>query len=1638
MKNKKALFPALILLISLLCPGTELYAQQPGQDGDQGGRAGAAAEKEIEEADEALFDFNVGDGEAELFLTGSWKLGIGGSLALLFHPLAGIRSNFAFPGWIPGFVLEQVPDITLSLWILERYFFETTFLPGSPFNTLLLGYRGKEDEFLQSVLVGNTGIDISPYPYLSFSESADNLPGISAAFRTDISTHELLLRYEPTAGGRKTYIGMNELIEERFELDDFTAGRYFLLPDSDIDGLIVLLEDRNGSINAGDGRNYRKLNDEEYSVSKDSGSLSLSQEARGRLLVYYEKGGTAVGDGSLGSASIIGVSGTYPELSHDDSIILDFDFSGTLTGGDYDKLFSFIWREAVPDHDFTDLQVSVGTKDYLLLHEPGFFSPFEQYNRYHPATMKLSASSTAEIRYKDTNTAAELSRNIIPLIREERNVIEVRAGGLYAADPLNRLPFISEAPALYGQGLPYAENSSDKELAVRSLNPVSSLSAGSALIPGSVRVIRNGAEIYSFSVNYETGEISLAAPVNPSDVIEVHYRSYAPEGSGGDIIFAGGNKVRLSDKARLDLAMGLRWNVRNDSYSTDPEDHPGSLALSALFSYQGEQFKLESDLGLSFFNPDTSGYLRLLGMEETEYQLPLNQTTIFPSSIPLNTAGLIDAYGAAQANRGKLLYKDFWIPGPLGSVSLASYTYSSPQVYDYVDGNPSGPYIASASEEGIDDPVMVMDFSMDAGDWVGAFIQTPDGAALDLSTASSIEFQWKTADISGSFDAYVHFGTAGEDLDGDGVLDAELSGLSNGFPFNDTGNGVTLYLGGVSGGASIQTEDSDGDGLLESDAESLLIARGSAGADFSPLLPLPTDAWSTVSIDRNSFDFDKLKQVTGIRIILTEKSGSSPASGKLLVTPAEIRGSRMYSRTSGPGSIRSSEVAEASVPAVLRLGEAHPETASVFQSGSSAGKSLEITWSGMSSGEWSSSAYTTAVPPDQYDSLSFYLLPYDLGGGSADISVSFTDSRGRGLSASFTAVESDKWQKISISIPKQSVSINGTPASGSVYRDGSGGPLSRFTISLAGVSGGTVYIDEVHLHDPRPGIGIGSSLSLSYEHPGPILSSGETALLGNLFVSEEAFVKSEAFMSSGTEENLDDYGSVTRAGIDVLYTRIEVELAFGGTLYQSHISGGHSITLPAVPFPVTLTDSYYRSYYDVPQTMNRLTKLSIGDDGIGSLILSSQAFLREATLNQNWLFRLSSSWDFSLGLSLDASLTQRSSGFSLPESSYPASWIQSYSLLLPLSPAEGWEREGSINFVPALEPEPIGFRLPLQLAYFNDAADEGEQKNEGGASVEIPMVFSGDSAGDWNITFGISRDFTHFVPAAGPGGFASDIAALGTGIAGERYLYESVPLIELFCPYSESDFFTKPSQLDYAEYRPAAYFKLSRPFGARLIDFFIPSSLETEVNRQFKKEGDSLTAVTSWNLSLSTIAINLFGTFGAYPLFSFYKSDEFSSNIGIDHSLYEISGLTETSFRLANTLYLFADNDISFGIEHDLLIQHDTTGTVYDSIGVFFSWESDFVNFLNIDLFDDLSEYDPYYEHREKAEFSIRDGGGSWDKNLITMTLGHETNLIVPETGSIRIYADLGWGLTPAEINGMREDLFFLGFRGGIEGRIRW
>jgi len=80
----------------------------------------------------------------------------------------------------------------------------------------------------------------------------------------------------------------------------------------------------------------------------------------------------------------------------------------------------------------------------------------------------------------------------------------------------------------------------------------------------------------------------------------------------------------------------------------------------------------------------------------------------------------------------------------------------------------------------------------------------------------------------------------------------------------------------------------------------------------------------------------------------------------------------------------------------------------------------------------------------------------------------------------------------------------------------------------------------------------------------------------------------------------------------------------------------------------------------------------------------------------------------------------------------------------------------------------------------------------------------------------------------------------------------------------------------------------------------------------------------------------------------------------------------------------------------------------------------------------------PYYRHTERAAVLYDAPGGEDGERSYSLTLGHETRLVFPEHGFVRLYADLGFGLQPAVIDGEEVNVVLLGMQGGIEGRIEF
>jgi hypothetical protein len=241
-----------------------------------------------DEAPETVFDSKIGDTDVDLYLEGYWDASVKAGLGFAFIPGLGWSYPYVFPGFPDGFEYDQKPDLILSLWLKERFFFETTIDEDYELNTYLLGYQGKPGEFVQSLKVGNRDVEISAFPYMEFPGSSRHSPAVSAMFQTERSQHEFLFRYDPSLPRKKTFIGKNEVEEARINPANYIRGRFFVLPDTEVNltDLSLYIEDAKGTVLDSDRRRYRRATNFDYSYSPIDGTITLTNASAGRVLVY--------------------------------------------------------------------------------------------------------------------------------------------------------------------------------------------------------------------------------------------------------------------------------------------------------------------------------------------------------------------------------------------------------------------------------------------------------------------------------------------------------------------------------------------------------------------------------------------------------------------------------------------------------------------------------------------------------------------------------------------------------------------------------------------------------------------------------------------------------------------------------------------------------------------------------------------------------------------------------------------------------------------------------------------------------------------------------------------------------------------------------------------------------------------------------------------------------------------------------------------------------------------------------------------------------------------------------------------------------------------------------------------------------
>ncbi|TVR02855.1 MAG: hypothetical protein EA403_07900 [Spirochaetaceae bacterium] len=1638
----------------------------------------------VPDAPSALFSAQLGDADVDLFIDGSWRTGIGGTLGWAFHPAIppdGRRVTFpyAFPS-MQRRPFYNIVDLTISLWLYERFFFETTFINDFEFNTVLLGYQGQEGEFVQSVRVGNAGLSISPYPYIDFNESLENSPGASAEFRSDTTLHELLLRYEPSSTDRRRFFGMNELDERRIEPSAFIRGRFFVLPDQNVEDLQLFRESADGSFSGGDGRLYERINlDAEAVFSTSEGFVFLRRPATGRVLVFYSVGGVPVGSSGLGVDALIGEADRPGE-----EFLLNV--SGRIN-------FEFADVDYYGINLLEDLRVTLtgGPGAALLLYQPGRFSPFELQNRYDVSGFNLQRDTdlTTALVLRESSRERSLSGSSLSLGEERRELI-VGDKSVDLRHPANRYPFAIATPTfprLYGPNRTTEAGYTDFQILTRALRPVNAISIGPGAIPGSVSVTRNGRPDNSFTVNYSTGELSTSFPVAPNDVIDVSYRSYLSDGSGGDLLFASGNRIRLNDTFDLQLAFGIRWNVLGNTYSITPDDHPGAITASARLDWNRPNFQGFLDGAVQLTNPDTTGILRLLGMEERETRIPAAEFAMFPSAPPEGDDLPAPLATLTQGNRGKLFFRDYFTEaGVFSGGGLREYTASLPasRIFPYADGSRIGPYPARADADGIDGNVMVMDYELDGDDWVGAQLRVP-GGRRDFSDATGITFRWRALESLDATDptavgnpndvrVYLQIGATDEDLDGDGVLDEGSSPLLPSFLFNHPSVG-TLRAGTVAPGRTlVLSEDGTGNGVLDREVPELVFTSrelrletpGLNGAD-----PFPS-GWQTAEISLSAEQRRRLAETRAIRVIVV-RNGTATA-GRLLFGDFRVQGARPAVASTAdptdsgnpdpvppplvPPNVNVREVTDRPPGGVARLIDQYPEVRDVFHPESrDAQRVLRISWGDppLTDPQWKIVDYVTPVPFRRYDKLIFYLRvapPLTESGGDPVLTVSLTDEAGDGARGIFAEIPlpdaetllGSRWRRVELDVASRSVTIDGVdlPPGAQITVDppAAGRDLTRLSIGMGNTSAGEIYLDEVHWADSRITLEGTSRLALSWQRPDTIWRWGSVDVVRDMKLDHDMSVRSAGFTTdaaAGTGAGL--YSSATALRSTIVGARVETDFSMAVSEETTTFTGGHALRIPAAASPVVLLESYRRSYRSPVSSLFRSNALILTGEDLGVARVDANARLRGENLSQTWRIRLESSWSDNPSVFTQMTFIHSSGGFQLSDDlDYASSWISGYQLLAPNVEGSGIARDTRSETRLRFDYDRASVQVEPNWDIQNQSATRGTQRNRGSLALSTPLRFGGPGFRAWSLTPAYSRAAAFTTVAPDHDSYRDDIAAFWSAFGEQRYFFTSPPFYELLAPADDLLFASDTAGLSSARYDPEASLTYQRNFGSTIRDLFVPHRVRTALRRSLVRDADAVTDTVTWQLDLTSAAVNLFGSLGAYQLVTFYQSDEFRNSIDFRIQDRRTDGTYQIDTQILSESAFFGRRNRSLAIDHAVGISAPEDTQIDVESVVAFRRRNEPASIFGIEALQPAIDRGAYYQHSERLTVTALQFREDRWRNEITVLLGHETSLELPDQGSVRAYFDLGLGWKPFDLDAVRERMFILGIQAGIEGRIQF
>lgn len=1507
-------------------------------------REGLALPGLLPEAPAEFFSLDINDSKVDLFVTGSWE----GSLSAQWG-LSLTKLGWQIAATDTPLLFSQKSDLTLSLWIDNRWFIEARFVEGSPSNSYRAGYQGREEEVVQYVGIGNRGLDFPSFPFLNVGGNSASSFGAYGHFRWGNLHVHSLLRYDGAVRKEKWYQGRREVQQNTYSLATMVRGRFFVLPDTNIKDVRVFIEDEEGTLRDNRGRRWRELKTSEYAVSTQDGILELTASPSRRVAILYSTATlTSPWESSLGTYDDESTGGSLYLKTLQDYVSTAYD-GGPLTAAKTPPLLRNYPQCGQEEKKPGDTDNIPGTITLLLdgqgakalvIWERGTFSPFERLSRYALGSAEtapeLVSASTGAARRDYTFESVEALGNLSTTSSSGGNS---QGGTLYeliqtgtsydSRNPATLWPLVGMAPELYLPG--YQSPPLDLVIQVRSYGAEGNFTIGTDVLPDSVQVYRDGVLDSFATYDSETGTVTLGSPPGSQERIHITYLSRSAEQTFGSLAAAVGLEYVPAESFAARLALGTRWNLNPAAYSRAGESNEGTISMGGELRWTSQEHRIQLAGALGLKNTDTTGLYRVLGMEGAETIAEYDgydENDYFQSPTPIKKSDDMPSWVSntlEASSQAPLVYRNYTQTSAVGLSTLTPIEWEGNQLVSSV----SGPY--PVYDKSLDEPVLVTEASLSSSHyWTGFQVELGEkGSVLETAKTITVPLYFYGATPTQNLEVYLQMG--------------DLTDKDELYPENPqrvvTKKLTTFAVSGGSGTLSYPTSWTTLTvNLSDEDRRILQNARA-----FRILLLLPETAPTTETLSFRLVVGPLIIHGSSLRPIMAIETTSGGESTLTIISAQDS--------TSG-AAVAAAEVYDPSLRARF------PSQIDRLHSDGSRQRVLHLQWEYLNSGPGPTGSRTFPgadgrlpfLPLQNYKAVSFFVK------GPTATNPSNQDTLNQGtfhlivgpgpdvaatprtavleVQLPLSALSADQWQQVLVRYQGDSsgVYVDGNKVTGATvsFRPEnlllSGGSEENTATSATSDGNSTHYLlwylkppastnlpdgaitmDELCLEEPLWAVTGQLAAQWGWDHKGVVLAAGTFPILENpsFNLSAQGSLLSSLEAASAVENRvLQGRGnfSLQVLGMDNSGW-FRLRLVQRENLSELTGGGGHSLGLPLGLLKVQNIFSYEPAEEMVEQRLVMSLPAFVNWSGEARTLRQSLKQYR------SWKSSVSRTADpFKISLAASATWTETTESPFSEQTSYGTAWQESLTPLIPDGGSSARIRNLTGNFSTGLTTQPVGVLLEGNFSSVTSRTLDTSQSSTN-LRLELPI-----QRPSFRLNTKVERRFSWTVTDAGQE-VPSDLLYAGEGLSQALPLWISLPLWSLGDTHQAATFqehFTHPllpTEISQAQFADIFETSLSLPPVVSPWALLRPTTATLAIQRTLAQRLDTFSDQHKISGNLSWTATNLFGAYGMAPLFTWYRDDSF--NYGIEGSATFVDYHIDTwsfSFFHRLTFYGFQNN----------------------------------------------------------------------------------------------------------------------------------